>query len=411
VIKLVKLPGEFVSFAEGFRDLFTKPSYGSFCHMLGAVAVCDESKNVENLCETLAADIDDKKGRSSYGWFFNHAKWDEDEVAQRKADMFFEASNLKKGGWILLIIDDTYKEKKGMHTAGVGRFYDHSKGHIWGNSFVTSVLQFKGLFIPHKAKMYLKEEDAASEGLDFKTKPEIAFDDIIKPLKIPELSELMVVFDSWWFSVNLINKTLGLGHQLTCQIKSDKLIIPENSSSIQVQEYDKEFKTEDQEKVKINVRGKKKKYKVIERIVELKDIGKVKLIISRGKQKQKPKYYICTDIKLSAADILSIYEDRWNIETGHRESNQKLGFKDYQMRDKEAIERFIQIVFSVWTALLLIELENETEKDKPKTIGKMVKQIKTSSTIDMIKEILDHFNLPNLEKGLLKKIQKMGYKT
>ncbi|VUT28142.1 MAG: hypothetical protein SYNGOMJ08_00704 [Candidatus Syntrophoarchaeum sp. GoM_oil] len=93
--------------------------------------------------------------------------------------------------------------------------------------------------------------------------------------------------------------------------------------------------------------------------MELENIGKAKLIISRKNQKDASKYYICTDTSLSAVEILSIYEDKWNIETGHRESNQKLGFKDYQMRGKEAIERFIQLVFSVWTALLLMDLENE----------------------------------------------------
>ncbi|MEN4006448.1 MAG: hypothetical protein PQ964_03725 [Methanobacteriaceae archaeon] len=38
--------------------------------------------------------------------------------------------------------------------------------------------------------------------------------------------------------------------------------------------------------VKITVRGKRKKYKVIKCVVELENIGKVKLIISRGNQKK-----------------------------------------------------------------------------------------------------------------------------
>jgi len=38
---------------------------------------------------------------------------------------------------------------------------------IWGNNFVTSVVQSKGLFIPHKAKMYIKNDD---ENENFKTK-------------------------------------------------------------------------------------------------------------------------------------------------------------------------------------------------------------------------------------------------
>lgn len=237
-----------------------------------------------------------RKARSTYDWFFDHAKWDEEEVAQRKADMFF----------------------------------DHSKGYIWGNAFVTSVLQCRGLFLPHKAKMYIKEEDASSDGLKLRTKPQIAFEDIIKPLRIPEGTKLMIVFDSWWFSANLINKARGLGYHITCQIKSDKKVIPEDGFSLPVQEYASGFKKDDYNKVKITVRGKKKRYSSC-----------------RGQTHHLKK----------AEEILSIYEDRWNIETGHRESNQKLGFKEYQMHDKKAIELFIQLVFSVWTALLLMELK------------------------------------------------------
>ena len=63
---------------------------------------------------------------------------------------------------ILLIIDDTYNEKEGTQTEGVGRFYDHSKeAYIWGNNFVTSVVQSKGLFIPH----YLKDTPQIREDL------------------------------------------------------------------------------------------------------------------------------------------------------------------------------------------------------------------------------------------------------
>ena len=73
----------------------------------------------------------------------------------------------KEGNRILLIIDDTYNEKKGRHTEGVGKFFDHSKGYIWGNSFVTSVIQAKGLLIPQKAKIYVKKKEDDS---DFRTK-------------------------------------------------------------------------------------------------------------------------------------------------------------------------------------------------------------------------------------------------
>ena len=150
--KLVKVPSKLNPYLASFSDLFTRPSFTSFCHMTTTIAVCNKSKTIFNLHETMADNNQEKKGRSSYNWFFTDGDWDEDEIAQRKADLFFEELHLKEGNRILLIIDDTYNEKKGKHTEGVGRFFDHSKGFIWGNSIVTSVLQAKGLFIPTELK-------------------------------------------------------------------------------------------------------------------------------------------------------------------------------------------------------------------------------------------------------------------
>lgn len=68
----------------------------------------------------------------------------------------------------------------------MGRFYDHAKGrYIWGNNFVTSCLQVGEVYIPHIARRYLKREDAIALGYEFKTKPEIAWEEIIAPLAVP----------------------------------------------------------------------------------------------------------------------------------------------------------------------------------------------------------------------------------
>lgn len=212
--------------------------------------------------------------------------WDEDEIAQRKADLFFEELHLKKDNRILLIIDDTYNEKKGKHTEGVGKFFDHSKGLIWGNNIVTSVLQAKGLFIPHKAKIYVKKEDA---GTDFKSKIQIAIKDIIRPLKIPAGTKLMVVFDSRWYSAMLIKSCRDLGYHITCQIKSNKKVLLNNQDALSVKAYAKRFDKEDFKEISIKAKGKRRSYFIVEQLVSLDKSSQVRLVISKE----------------------TIYEDRW----------------------------------------------------------------------------------------------------
>jgi hypothetical protein len=321
--KLVKVPSKLNPYLASFSDLFTRPSYVSFCHLTTTIAVCNKSKTIFNLHETMADDNKEKKGRSSYNWFITDGDWDENEIAQRKADLFFEELGLKEGNRILLIIDDTYNEKKGKHTEGVGKFFDHSKGFIWGNNIVTSVLQARGLFIPHKAKIYVKKEEA---GLDFETKIKIAIKDIINPLKVPAGTELMVVFDSWWYSAALIKSCRELGHHVTCQIKSDKRVLLDSGEFLQVRSYAKRFDEKDFKEIKIKARGKKKSYFIVEQMVRLDKSRQVHLVISKENIDAEPKYYISTDTDLTAKKILSIYVDRWDIETAHREAKEACQF-------------------------------------------------------------------------------------
>jgi hypothetical protein len=407
--KLVKVPSKLNPYLASFSDLFTRPSFTSFCHMTTTIAVCNKSKTIFNLHETMADNNQEKKGRSSYNWFFTDGDWDEDEIAQRKADLFFEELHLKEGNRILLIIDDTYNEKKGKHTEGVGKFFDHSKGFIWGNSIVTSVLQSKGLFIPHIAKIYVKKENA---GPDFKTKIQIAVKDIIEPLKVPAGTKLMIVFDSWWYSAVLIKRCRELGHHVTCQIKSDKKILLDNDESHQVKRYAEQLDSKSFRKIEIKARGKKKSYFIVEQMVKLDKTLQARLVISKQKDNAEPKYYISTDKELTAKEILSIYEDRWDIETAHREANQKLGFKDYQLRSKRSIERFMQLVFSIWTGILLVEIESPPTGPKKKTLGEMVDQVKYESFIDLMVYVMEGFNLPIPDEGgLLYKLKAIGLKV
>ncbi len=410
MIKLVKIPLQLEPFLKEFKDLFTIPSYNSFCDMISALSVCDKSKTIAHLSDAMAKDRECTKSRSSYNWFFSDAIWDENEVAQRSADLFIEALQLSASDKILLIIDDTYNEKEGKCTDGVGKFYDHCKDdYIMGNNFVTSVLQSRGIFIPHKAKMYTKEIDSSE---DFMTKIEIAYKDIIEPLKIPKGLSLYVVFDSWWFSADFITKCLNLGHQVVCEIKSDKKVWINKDMSFQVRDLANQIDEIYYRRTTVQVRGKKKVYYAIEKEVILDKIGKVKLVISKKKKNGDANYFISTNCSLSLVEILSIYEDRWDIETAHRESNQKLGFKDYQLRGKRSIERFIQMVFSVWTAIVLYELKNPPveRNQQNRTIGDMIDSIKAQAFIDAFIYVLQYFNLPVPDSGLLYLIKEQGYK-
>jgi len=222
----------------------------------------------------------------------------------------------------------------------------------------------------------------------------------------------MVVFDSWWYSAALIKSCRDLGHHVTCQIKSDKKVLLDNGESLQVKDFANRFEEKEFKRIRLKVRGKKKFYLVVDKIVRLDKTRQVRLVISKQSEGSEPKYYICTDPNTDAKRVLSIYEDRWDIETAIREANQKLGFKDYQLRGKRSIERFMQLVFAIWTGILLVEIENPLKGTKKKTIGEMVDNVKHDSFIDMVIYVWESCNLPIPDEGgLLYKLKAIGLKV
>ena len=357
----------------------------------------------------MAQDRDDTKARSSYNWFFTNANWDEDEVAQKSVDLFLSTSNIKFGHRFLLILDDSFNEKKGIKTDGVGKFFDHnSKEYIWGNNFVTSVVQFKGIFIPHKAKMYVKKGDLKYE---YRSKYIIAYEDIIKPFRVPKGTILVIVFDSWYGTNKFIESCRDLGHHVVCSLKSNRLVGINKDMCYNVKDLANQIDPKYFKETKITVRGKEKRYLTFSKIVSLGKLEKVKLVISKTADGKSTKYIISTQIEDTTEQILSTYGDRWNLETAHREANQKLGFKQYQMRSKKAIERFIQVAFSLWTALVLIELENSKQSDiSNNTLGTMIESARTKFLFNMMINVYTEFNLPIPYGGLLDKIKAIGYR-
>ena len=60
---------------------------------------------------------------------------------------------------------------------------------------------------------------------------------------------------------------------------------------------------------------KKKTYYAFEKKVIIDKVGEVKLVVSKRKKDGTTKYIISTNESLSSKEIISIYEDRWDIET------------------------------------------------------------------------------------------------
>jgi hypothetical protein len=224
-----------------------------------------------------------------------------------------------------------------------------------GNKFVTSCIQVGEVYVPYLARMYIKEELAPNFEQPFKKKTEIAVDDIITPLQLPVGAALTVVFDSAYYGGERVVTIQEQGHDVVCRYKSSNHVSPLGEvGSLRVDEFSS---TLEYEPTTITVRGDEKTYRVGSEIVEIDGVDPVKIVASKTDD-GTTRYYLSTDLGRSAAEILELVEDRWNIETVHQESDEKFGFKQYQLERKQAIERYLQLVFLAWTLVTFSERSN-----------------------------------------------------
>src|SRR5262249_496631 len=98
------------------------------------------------------------------------------------------------------------------------------------------------------------------------------------------------------------------------------------------------------------------------------------VLISRRHHRDKhPKYLLCTDLTLSAQQILPIYQKRWPIEVDNFYVKQHLGLADFRVQSYEATEKWVAVVFGA-LAFLQWRLNHAPSKERVRSLADVVRQ-------------------------------------
>lgn len=332
----------------------------------------------------------DAKSRRAYDGFLGTANWSIDRLAQQLVEYFCEEGNIGNEDDCLVHIDDTFVPKTGDATDGVGRFRNPCTGDLeWGNVFVTSCLQVGETYVPYRTRMYLNKQAAGALDEPFKKKTDIALSEIVKPLQLPVGAALTVVFDSAYYRSDIVTSIKAQGYDVICRLKSDKHV--KWPTAVGTRRVDAFASTLAYEPTTITVRGTEKTYQVASELIDIEDIGAVKLVVS--KTDETCRYYLSTDLGGGAAEILEAAEDRWNIETLHQESDAKFGFKQYQLRRKQTIERFLHLGFVAWTLVVLIPPSEPPVEDDRGGLRVRLNHARAAYLIETLIGLIEEFDV------------------
>ena len=147
---------------------------------------------------------------------------------------------------------------------------------------------------------------------------------------LPKTNPVYVLFDSWYTSAKLVKWIRQQGWHVIAAIKSNRKV-----SGQKLTQWHHAFKGRSYDRVSLELaNGQRRTYCVRTLQGRLRGVPReVRVLISqRGPGVRTPKYFLCTDLTLSAQEILRRYQNRWSQEVDYWYVKLQLGLGDFRLR-------------------------------------------------------------------------------
>lgn len=277
--------------------------------------------------------------RTTIAHFLNRGKWDDanlETILKKAVVQAIYGESIRSGRPVFCIVDDTISSKtkpssRALHPIEDAYFHQShlKRRQDYGHQAVSVMLSCNGLTLNYAIIMYDKS----------KSKIKIV-QEIAQELPEPP-SPSFFLCDSWYTSADIIKAFAKKSFFTVGALKTNRILYPAGYK-MQAGELATHMK-EDMASIHTVTVGKRK-YKAYRYEGPVNGVGKAVVVLSYPADAfGKPsalRAFLCTDCTLSIEEILAIYVERWPVEVYFRESKQKLGFDQYQIRSSQGIKRF-----------------------------------------------------------------------
>ena len=370
----------------------TRPQQMHVVRTVEALIVTDGRKTLANLYRQWVEAPDE----SALSDFFRVSPWSGEEMGQALSRFLFEDALRRAQAdgsqpIVYVSLDDSLSGKdKGTHALeGVDWRYDHTasskKTPRYRNGLVHVSCRVQlgkysytlgwRLYLRAKTVRRLNRQRAKGQRLSFKSKYALARE-LLLELKqlIPKGWRVYVLFDSWYASAKLLKfiHRQGKGWPTLCAIKSNRqlngLPLAQWNQQLRHRHYTQvEVSAADPHTTTYYVRAIRGKLNHVPFEVCV-------LISKRHPRDSRPKYYLTTDLSLSAASMLKRYLNRWPIEGDYWYLKQSLGLADFRVQHYEAIHKWYSLVHLA-LAFLQWQLHQSWATDKPlRSVAEVIRQ-------------------------------------
>jgi hypothetical protein len=349
------------SFIFALQLALYQPQIRHLLQIVDALLVCNQRKTLSNLSRLLHLAPDPK----ALADFFRESPWTVDLIGQpRKQFMVCKLLELaSKAGvplQILVSLDDSLgkKGKATKHLEAVDYHHNHTestrKRQSWCNGYVYVELHLQigpfgflfdtRLYLREKKVRQLNRQRSKDKRLSYRSKYHLAREMLLELEELlPKGSQVYVLFDSWYASAKLINLCLRRNWQVICALKANRKIEKQRIDC-----YHQTLSHKPYQRITLEAVDDRRARTYLIRTVcgHLENIRQeVYVILSKKRPGDpRPKYFLCTDTRLTAEEALKLYQKRWPVEVDNLNLKEVLGLGDFRLQSFEAIQKWFAVV-------------------------------------------------------------------
>lgn len=355
----------------------SKPQQQHLVNFIEALLACEGTKTIAKLNRLIL----DTTDQSAFTDFFTYSPWDNHELRHAMLHALVRWVLEDNRGALIpnaltISIDDSKspKPKTSVHFEVTSWHFDttEGRGFAYGVVFLTVHLACGTRSVPLALRLYLRQSTvrklnrtrAKGERLPFKSKLTLV-KELLKELAsvIPENTPVFVLFDSWYASKKLISLCRRLGYHVICALKHNRRFRKTGATkTCRLSHLARYVRTREFKAITVNSSDSSTRYWVhaLRGILPgIKD--EVCIIISKRNQRDKrPEFFLCTDLSLSAREVLSRYTRRWAVEVDHLYLKVHLGLGDFRLRSYEGVTKYFDLVGLVLAYLHWRKIEDST---------------------------------------------------
>lgn len=372
------LPPLLLTYLAGFRPAFSSRTWPYFQGFIWALLVLEGRKCITRISRACVF-ID--RHLASWERFLSQHPWDLTQVTAQLVHLLLEhiGDHLRWGGAYLVALDTTFIAKVKGRMLGVQRWKITSDnpdrgesltGHQWALAGLLARFEQRWLCFPVLTRLV----SGAKHPSHFKVSPEgvvapMSFWDCVLAA-VFQMEVLLkdlpfrVVADAAFSKAPFLEPLLQRGIGVISRLRQDAVgwdDPPAYSGRGRPPKWGKRWKLKElwgacsPQKVSACLYGQAVEVAVVVRQVWLRGLSqKVQVVVTQGFK--EPILLVCTDLSLTAAQVLESYAARFSLELALRDLKGYLGMGDYQSPTPGAILRFVQlccVAFGVGRLMLL----------------------------------------------------------